>query len=185
MVNIRGYEIPNTADELTVEQFDFINNLTKDYSLDNIEKEIAKFVYLGVPEEVFDDMDFDEFRQCVLVWNDIEPHSLVKTMEIDVDGFTYVAPESVGVKDLGLIEKAWKQGTKDFSAETLAIIYKRSDLTKKEHYAPAHIKHKTKIFKAQKASLAIPHIHEILGKLTDNLKKIKDESAAELESDNG
>ena len=185
MVTIKGYEIPNLPSELTVEQFDKINAITKNNLLDNIEKEMEKLIYLGVPSEVFEDMSFDEFKDVVLLWNDIPPVSKERVFKVEIDGHEYVAPENVPVKDIGLIEKAWKTNTDSFSAETLAILFKRSDLSRVEHYAPAHIKHKTKIFKQQKAELAMPHVYELLSIITKSTKKISDDTTKELEGNNG
>jgi hypothetical protein len=184
MVEIAGYEIPNKPEELTIEQFDKINFITSNQEMDDIEKWIEKFKYLGVSEDAFDDMEMEEFYESIAKWNDQPPHPKEKVLSVEIDGYTYEAKPSIGVKDLGLIEKVWKQNTGNFAAETLAIIYKRSDLTKVEHYAPAHIKHKTALFKKQHSSLVIPYIIEVLEKLTKTTQQIKDAVTEELESTN-
>ena len=56
MIKVQGIEIPNRVDELTVEQFDYLSAIDANESLDVIEKWIAKFKYLGVDEDVFDEM---------------------------------------------------------------------------------------------------------------------------------
>lgn len=182
MVNIAGYEIPNKPDELTVEQFDKINAITSSVDMDEIEKWIEKFKYLGVPEDAFDDMEFKDFQQCVKDWNDQPNYDKNKTMSVEIDGYTYEAKESIGVKDLGLIEKVWKQNDANFAAHTLAILFKRTDLSKTEHYTPAHIKQKTKLFKQLKSSVAIPYIIEILSKLTESAKQYTNEVTEQLEA---
>lgn len=186
MVTIKGYEIPNLPSELTVEQFDKINAITKNNLLDNIEKEMEKLIYLGVPSEVFEDMDsLEEFTNIVREFTDIPPVSKERVFKVEIEGREYVASERPSVKDIGLIEKAWKTNTDNFSAEMLAILFKRSDLSRVEHYAPAHIKHKTKIFKQQKAELAMPHVYELLSIITKSTKKIADDTTKELEGNNG
>lgn len=185
MIEVKGYEIPNLPSELTVEQFDKINAITKNDLLDNIEKEMEKLHYLGVPDSVFEDMSFDDFKDVVLKWNDIPAVSKDRVFKVEIDGREYEAPESVSVKDLGLIEKAWKTNTDNFSAETLAILFKRTDLSRVEHYAPAHIKQKVKLFKQQKAELAMPHVFEVLNIITKSTKKIADDTTKELEGNNG
>lgn len=184
MTEIAGVEIPNHINELTIEQFDKLNAITRDDSLDNIEKYIAKFVYLGVPEDAFDEMDFEDFKQCILNFNDSPPYPTEKVLSFEFDGYTYEANETIGVRDLGLIEKCWKQNTDNFASEALAILYKRTDLTKKEHYSNAHIKHKAKIFKSQKAEMAVPFVLDIIRQLTDTAQKLN-EATEELESDKG
>ena len=184
MVNIKGYEIPNRAEELTVEQFDYLNKITRDNLLDNIEKWLSKFVYLGVPEDVFDDMSFDDFKECIRLYNESDIN-LDKITSVEIDGFTYEAPERIGVKDLGLIEKAWKVNPDNFAVETVSILFKRTDLTKKEHYANAHLKQKQKLFKGQKASLAVPYVYEILKELNNTAEKLNRDVAEELETNKG
>jgi len=184
MMTIEGVTIPVQADELTIEQFDKLNYITKDGSLDNIEKQIAKFVYLGVTEEVFESMEFEKFKEYNKEFNDA-PMDLTRLASIEVDGYTYEAPETIGVKDLGLIEKAWRLNDASFAAETCAILFKRTDLGRTEHYTSAHIKHKVKLFKSQKASLVVPYIIDCLNQLTSQAKQLNDEATQELERDNG
>ena len=62
---IQGYEVPNTIDTLTVEQFDALNTLEMDSELSSLERWLKKFVYLGVPEEVFDDYDLKQMTETV------------------------------------------------------------------------------------------------------------------------
>lgn len=184
MISIKGHEIPNRADEFTVEQFDYLNKITRNNLLDNIEKWMNKFIYLGVPEEVFDDMKFEEFQEYIFLYNNSEMQ-LDKITSVEIDGYTYEAPERIGVKDLGLIEKAWKVNADNFSVETLAILFKRTDLTKKEHYTPAHLKQKQKLFKSQKANLAVPYVFEILKELNNTAEKLNKDVAEELETNKG
>lgn len=181
MLKIKENGIPNTVFELTIGQFDKINTITADVNLDEIEKWIEKFVYLGADRDDFDDMELEEFNQLIQEWNN-QPHNPTERIAtIELDGYTYEAKESIGVKDLGMIEKVWKQQTGEGSAETLAIIFKRTDLTKKEHYAPAHIKHKMKLFKEQPSNILIPYITEVFNKLMVVTKELRDEATTELE----
>jgi hypothetical protein len=184
MVEIAGVNIPNEPHEMTVEQFDKINFVTSNPELDEIEKWIEKFKVLGVPEDAFDDMSMEEFYESVSKWNDQPPHPKDKVLSIEIDGYTYEAKESIGVKDLGMIEKVWKSNNGNFAAETLAVIYKRSDLSKVEHYAASHIKHKTALFKKQTSDLVVPWIIEVLEKLTKTTQQIKNAVTEELVTDN-
>ena len=157
MINIKGFEIPNTTDELTVEQFDRLNKINLEQE-DHIEKWIAKFTYLGVNEEVFDEMNLEEFKAKVKEFNDIPTVDNERVFEVNIDGFDYVTSEAIGAKDLSLIEKCWKKDRTDFAADMLSILFKRKDLGRKEHYSEAHIKHKKSLFKKQPCRLAMPHI---------------------------
>ena len=172
MVTIEGVEVPNLISELTVEQFDYFNNIENNKDLDIIEKWITKFTYLGIPEEVFDEYSMEQFvevKQNFDIKSDIPQE---KVLSIEIDGYTYEAKEVLGVKDLSLIEKAWKHDLKNFASECLAVIFKRSDLTRTEHYAKAHIKHKANMFKKQKAELAIPFVLDVQKVLTANAEKV-------------
>jgi hypothetical protein len=88
----------------------------------------------------------------------------------------------IGVKDLGLIEKVWRANVDNFSSEMLAVIFKRTDLTRTEHYAAAHLKLKAKLFKQQKAAVAMPYIVEALTQLSKTAQQIANEHTEELES---
>jgi len=175
MVNIEGIEIPNKLDELTVEQFDKLNNLEASKELDSVEKWLAKFEYLGVPEETFDDYDKEKFTAVINEWN-VTPKIGDKVRSIVIDGFTYETKEIIGAKDLALIEKSYKKNLANFGADTLAILFKRTDLTRTEHYSNAHIKHKSSLFKKQKAELAVPYISEVIATITGNTETILNDS---------
>jgi hypothetical protein len=58
-------------------------------------------------------------------------------------------------------------------------LFKRTDLTKAEHYADAHIKLKAKIIRELKAELAMPYLVEIGQKLAKQMPK--DEPAQVVE----
>jgi len=173
MVNIGGYEIPNRVDELTVEQFDKLNAINMTMS-DSLDKWIEKFTYLGVPSEIFDVMSLEEFKQAVSDFNDIPEAPTERKLSIEVDGFTYSANENIGVKDLSLIEKTWKQDRSEFSADCLSVLFKRDDLSKNEHYTASHIKHKKALFKKLPCEIAIPHIVAVSELLVKSAERLND-----------
>lgn len=179
MINIKGHEIPNTVDELTVEQFDRLNKINTE-ELDQIDSWIKKFSYLGVPEEIFEDMPIDEFKTAVKEFNEVGEYPTERVLTVEVDGFHYSAKETIGVKDLSLIEKAWKADRSEFTADCLSILFKRDDLGKAEHYASSHIKHKKALFKKLPCKLALPHViavSEILVKSAEKLNEPTEELA--------
>lgn len=176
MIEIKGYEIPNTLEELTVEQFDKLNDLNSS-SQDTIDKWIGKFVYLGVPEEVFDEMTLDEFKENVRIFNEGDTEPKERELRVEVDGFVYIAKEVISAKDLSLIEKAWKVSRSEFSADCLSILFKREDLSRTEHYAPSHIKHKKALFKKLPSRVGIPHVLEVSKLLIRSIENITEENA--------
>ena len=71
MIKIKEYEVRNTVEELTVSEFEKIASIQNDLGLDYVEKQIQVFTTLGVPEEIFDDMDIREFKDYVRQFNDV------------------------------------------------------------------------------------------------------------------
>jgi hypothetical protein len=180
MVNIAGVDVPNTVHELTIEQFDKLNKINTE-QLEGLDKWIKKFVYLGVPEEAFDDMTLEDFKTAVREFNEGAEDNDAIEYSVEIDGFTYTASEKIGVKDLSMIEKAWKADRSEFTAECIAILFKREDLSKNEHYSNSHIKHKKALFKKQKCAFAVPHIVKVSELLIQSVEKLNNESTEELE----
>ena len=175
-----GVEIPNHLNELTVQQFDELNKIENNQELDTIEKWIEKFIYLGVPDKAFDKMELDEFTNYIKEFNKSEMPQGEKVTELVIDKYTYQANETIGVKDLGLIEKIYRGQDDNFCAQTLAILFKRTDLTRTEHYAPAHLKFKVNVMKKQNAEVAFPYIMEILQKIAVISEKKLEEANEEV-----
>jgi len=175
-----GVEIPNHLNELTVQQFDELNKIENNQELDTIEKWIEKFIYLGVPDKAFDKMELDEFTNYIKEFNKSEMPQGEKVTELVIDKYTYQANETIGVKDLGLIEKIYRGQDDNFCAQTLAILFKRTDLTRTEHYAPAHLKFKVNVMKKQNAEVAFPYIMEILQKISVISEKKLEEANEEV-----
>jgi hypothetical protein len=180
MIQIYGTDIPNQLNELTVEQFDYLNKIENNIELDTIEKWIEKFIYLGVPEKAFDNMELEEFADYIKVFNKSNIPSTDKVTELVIDKYTYQSSENIGVKDLGMIEKIYRSQDDNFTAQTLAILFKRTDLSRTEHYAPAHLKLKTNLFKKQTAEIAFPYILDILQKITKITEKKVEEANEEV-----
>lgn len=178
MIKIREYEVKNNVEELSVEQFETVAGITNDLGLDYLDKQMQIFEFLGVPPEAWEDMEVDEFKKAVEEFNATEPKDYEFTSEIEIDGYTYKSFDkefSLTIKDLKLIEKAVKTDGKKWMATSLAVIFKRTDLTKAEHYASAHIKQKAKLFKDVNASIAIPFIQYIGKQLNTALEQKVDE----------
>lgn len=184
MIQINGIEIPNTLDELTIEQFDHLNKIDNNQDLDTIEKWIEKFVYLGVQEKYFDNLELEDFANYIKLFNKSEVPSTEKIAQLVIDKYTYEASENIGVKDLGMIEKIYRSQDENFTAQTMSILFKRTDLTRTEHYAPAHLKFKSNLMKKQSAKIAFPYILDILQKITKITEQKVNEPTQELEWSN-
>lgn len=173
MVTILGIEVPNQLNELTVQQFETITTIHANSELDAIDKHLQVFEFLGVPTIEWDNVEIEEFKEIVRNFNDIQSKpELVNTLELD--GYTYTAFEDkfkLSVKDTKHIEKIMHSKHKGYISELLAVLFKRTDLTKAEHYVDAHIKLKAKLIRELKAELAVPYLVEIGQKLSKHIPK--------------
>jgi hypothetical protein len=173
MVTILGIEVPNQLNELTVQQFETITTIHANPELDAIDKHLQVFEFLGVPTIEWDNVEIEEFKEIVRNFNDIQSKpELVNTLELD--GYTYTAFEDqfkLSVKDTKHIEKIMHSKHKGYISELLAVLFKRTDLTKVEHYSDAHIKLKAKLIRELKAELAVPYLVEIGQKLSKHIPK--------------
>ena len=173
MVNILGFDVPNQLNELSVQQFETITTIHADPELDAIDKHLQVFEFLGVPTIKWDDVEIEEFKEIVRAFNNVTGKpELVNTLELD--GYTYVAFDDkfkLSVKDTKHIEKIMSSKHKGYISEMLAVLFKRTDLTKAEHYSDAHIKLKAKMIRELKAELAVPYLVEIGQKLSKHIPK--------------
>jgi hypothetical protein len=71
------------------------------------------------------------------------------------------------------IEKAFKK--ERYICDLMAIFFKRTDLTNAEHYAPAHIKEKSKLFRNINAEICVPYLFEIGKMFAQRLEDAKSE----------
>jgi len=173
MIEIKGYEVKNTVEELTVEEFQKIASILNDTELSRIFKWMDIFTYLGLSEDVLDDMSNDEFTEAVKLWNDTPKFKGELLESVEIDKRTYVAHDgeySIKVRDLKHLERKINDSPNNYMAYWLAVIFKDDQLTKTEHYDNAHLKHKEKLFKKQPASLALPYVTHIAKEISEDSK---------------
>jgi hypothetical protein len=179
MVTILGKQIPNNLTELTVHQFEEITTIHSNAELDAIEKHIEVFELLGIPEADWEDVSIEDFKESVRLFNDLTGKPEIVN-QIEIEGYTYIAFEDhfkLSVKDTKHIEKIMHSKHKGYISELLAVLFKRTDLTKAEHYADAHIKQKAKLIRELKAEIAVPYLVEIGQKLS---KQIPQDAPTEI-----
>jgi len=179
MINIFGKEIPSKMDELTVEQFQKISAIHNNQEYDTLEKHCKVFEYLGITEEEMD-VDFEVFLENVKEFNKDNFTKKDPVEEIELDGYTYKAEMKLSVKDSRIVEKIIKKDNKEYISDIMALMFKRTDLSNTEHYDPAHLKHKAKLFSKLKADISIPYLTFVTYKITNHAER---ELASELESD--
>ena len=179
MINIFGKEIPSKMDELTLEQFQKISAIHNNEEFDALEKHCKVFEYLGITEDEMD-VDFDLFLANVKEFNNNNYTKKDPVEEIELEGYTYKAEMKLSVKDSRIVEKIIKKDNKEYISDIMALMFKRTDLSNTEHYDPAHLKHKAKLFSKLKADISIPYITFVTYKITNHAES---ELASELESD--
>jgi hypothetical protein len=125
------------------------------------------FKYLGIKEELWDDYPFSEFIKLVQEFNldSYTPNEAQATIELE--GFNYEAQLKLSVKETKLIEKIVNTKPNHYISDILAIMFKRTDLSNTEHFTDAHLKHKAKLFRTQKAELCVPYIVFVTEKIAE------------------
>ena len=178
MITILGRDIPNHLDELTIEQFEVITELSNNKELDAVDKHLQIFASLGLAESEFYDVDVADFIEYTNQFNTIPEIEYPTISQIELAGYSYTAEMKLTVRDTKLIEKIAIHKPKGYISDVLAIFFKRDDLTSTEHYAEAHLKLKAKLIKELKANVAIPYLLFITNKLA---KQVEDVTAEAVE----
>jgi hypothetical protein len=179
MIKLFGKEIPSKMDELTLEQFQKISAIHNNEEYDTLEKHCKVFEYLGITEEEMD-VDFDLFLANVKEFNNNNYDKKDPVEEIEIDGYIYRAEMKLSVKDSRIVEKIVKKDNKEYISDIMALMFKRTDLSNTEHYDPAHLKHKAKLFSKLKADISIPYLTFVTYKITNHAES---QAPKELESD--
>jgi hypothetical protein len=172
MIKIFEREIPNKMDELTIEQFEKVTEITNNKELDNIERYIKIFEYFGVKESEWDenDVELSEFIEKVKEFNSNNYDVKDAVESFELEGYTYEAKMKLSVKDTKMIEKIVGRKSHNWISDLLALMFKRTDLTPVEHYTEAHLKHKSKLFKQLKAEIAVPYLVFVTDKIANHAK---------------
>lgn len=160
MVTILNKEIPNELSELTIQQFEDITEIHANEKLDHVEKHLEVFKYMGVSDEI-EDVEFEQFKKYIEAFNSAKAPEGILLKRFENDGYTYEAYSDewkLTAKETKLIEKLLMHKHKGYISEVLAILFKRTDLTKNEHYTDAHIKFKAKIIRELPAEVAVPYL---------------------------
>lgn len=171
MKQIGDFNLKTDINEFTLIEFEGTMDILNKKELDSIDKYLSIFELLGMPEEISDKLDEEEFFKIIEMMKFDQKMEAGKELikEITIDGYVYEAYEGdeykLKIKDLALIESCIKKNGLKYLVESIAIIFKRKDLSRTEHYAPAHIKHKMELFKNVNAMLVYPYIIYIAEKI--------------------
>lgn len=173
MYKIKDFEIKTSPSDMTIGEFEKVIDILNNPLLDNIEKYFNIFEYFGMPKKILDELTDNEFYELVKQYSyELEHIELIPTIEID--GYLYRSYPDGGefklnARDLNYIEKAIKNEANSIS-KILAVIFKRQDLDNSEHYSPAHINHKAKLFRELNSEILIPYLTIVSYKITKGLK---------------
>lgn len=179
------YEIKTKMTEFTLKEFQDMSKLINDTNLDQIDKYLKILELLGTPDDILDNIESEQFIEVIKELNINSIHNKDLTRTINIDTYEYEAyledkEFSFKAKDLSLIETFVKKNPDKFLLYALAVIFKRTDLTRKEHYTDAHIKHKMKLFGDLNADLYYPYIVAIHNKITEKLDNVKESITEEI-----
>ena len=175
MVTICNKDIPNELNELTIQQFEDITEIHANPKLDHVEKHLEVFKYMGVPEA--EDMEFEDFKEAIRLFNTAKAPEGILLKRFESDGYTYQAYENefkLTAKDTKHIEKILAHKHKGFISEALAVVFKRTDLSKTEHYTDAHIKLKAKIIRELPAEVAVPYLVAIADTINKQVQSLNE-----------
>lgn len=190
MLNVKfegnEYSIKNSVEELTITEFETICEILNDTNKTKIIKWADIFVYLGIPTDVVDEFDSFAFIQLISEFNLLGVDAAPFVKEIIIDGYTYQSFDEefkLTVKEMGLIESFVEKNSNRYLGEVMAIIFKRTDLSKTEHFDKAHIKHKAKLFRENvTADKCIPFIGFLSKRLIDNIELLQEVSKQDGEA---
>lgn len=175
-----SFEVKSQLTELTLKEYEQVQSIVNKEQLDYFEKFMLVLEKLGVPMKYVESMDGDSFITFIKTFTTSEVAPNFKK-KLHIEGYDYVAIEEgedrpkFTPNTMRLIEKYITRNTESYFAEIMAVFFKREDLTIKEHFVEAHIKHKASLFRQYlSAEDALPYIYFASEYLALNIKKINE-----------
>jgi hypothetical protein len=180
-------------------EFENISRLLLKQSYSPIETAKEVLTVAGADLNELHEMSLGDLKNVWLEWNEEADVEKGLRRTIEIDGYIYEAYKGdefiLNSRDLGLIQSIVnkREGEANFWHLILAVIFKREDLTRAEHYDDAHIKQKGKLILEHgfTSELVIPYIALITQEMAEfaresiQTKKQEVERAKELERNNG
>jgi hypothetical protein len=139
------------------------------------------FSLLGLSDEYIDNMDSNALFTTIKDFqDDFQIDDITMKNTIVIDGYEYKSYDDkfvIKAKDFANIEKQMKLGNHNWIIYAMAILFKRVDLTNKEHTDKAHIEHKMNLFKDNVTmDIALPYIYLISNEYMDNIMLLTKEN---------
>jgi len=172
--------VKSELSELTIQEYEDVSKILSDESKGNFEKYIDILVYLGLEIDDAESVPLKSLLEFIkaFVEGEIEMHL---NPIINIDGYDYRAIEEgeteprITPRVTKHIEKILSSGHKGHLSEIAAVLLRKEGLSNKEHYEPAHIKHKAKLIRENlKASDVLPYIIFATNGILTNLKDFVD-----------
>lgn len=176
MIIINGtFELRNNPKEIKLSEWEKIYNQLKDESITPLERYWNVFELMGVPEEVMNKINQEDFIKLIAEFNNITVDNETPLKEFEINGRKYSAYDGEEFqfmgRDLVMIEKASVNPKQNYCSYCLAVIFKDIELTNQEHYTEAHIQHKAKLFADHlTASDSLPYLTLIAKRVVKSLK---------------
>lgn len=172
------FEFTN-AEDLLIGKYEDLSSILNSDKLDEIERFYQAFVMLGMDGDLLDSIDGFSFLKIIREFKDVKMDVSDMEKSIILNGRTYESYQDeffFSVKDMKMIESAVKKNSTHFIADIMAIIFKDVELTKVEHYEPAHIKYKAKLIRENITyKVALPFISSFSKQLIENLEQYKND----------
>jgi hypothetical protein len=183
MINInfdgKTIAIKNTVNELLIGEFEYICDILNDTkNINTIEKWGNIFLYLGIPQDVLDNLDAMDFIELIKEFNISDKNFTTIENEITLDGHIYYYnfdEVKMTVKEVTLIESYITKDSNKYIGDMMAILYKRNDVDKNITFDKAHIEHKAKLFRKNiTADKSIPFLTYLTKKLSKDSEQLND-----------
>jgi hypothetical protein len=186
------FKIPTEPQEFSIKQFEEISEILNNETILEFDRYYKVFSLLGIDEDILDSMDTENFINLIKEYNEEnvlftqDNYSGFTRELVFSDGYTYTSFGDkffITVKDMKYIEEFIKENQFKFVGELLAVLFKRNDLTKNEHYTKAHIKHKAKLIREDfTMDIALPFIFYFSDKLVSQLQAYKNSQLENIEN---
>lgn len=160
-------KIPTDVYEFSIELFEKLFMILQDQEMKLFDKWIKIFILVGIPIELINNLDQDEFNEIVKEFKfDLELTKIKSKIEIDkIEYKAYEKEFDISVKDFILIQNYLSLNPLNNITKVLAILYKSKDeLKNKPEFSRIYIEEKALKFKTVKANYAIP-VYNLLNNL--------------------
>lgn len=166
------------ASEVTINEFDEITK-SKDLYNGGYLYYLKIFNILGLSDDFIDDMDeaalFEIMKDFKEEFN-LETNDFIK--EFEFEGHTYVAYSGesfkLNARDFANIEERLTNNKEDWISYALAVIFKRTDLSKIENSLESNINERTELFRDLTLDIVLPYINHISTSYIKNLRLLTD-----------